>query len=427
MQRVRKESTMSDMAILLKGKVLGIVKVLKKAKKDRLANCIEQNWHKTALQYSKELNFWRPKKPIEKELLEAFDKELERLDIKGLFKSEILDSIKKRRVLQTAPHLGATESPRMLCLNWLGSLGLPENHFYIVGMFSGIPFSNRSRPGRINRKSDSVNLFPSNLQDGLVYRSTISNKLIESIENLPREITRDFPRANLGDSYTKWALKTCENIEKRILNKKNLVYLDINEVISSYLERVLLDSSHILHKIFFNKDTRKEFTRVFPNETLFYTPVMSGKYEQMENMTLSGDNSEKLKSKNKELALNNPEVLIQELKENRLCPAMITTFLVLAFLNQFKCFGSFAQVEYLPVYQEKLSKLSFMKEFEIENIPTSNLTTGVFPEKKSAYPADIIIKKEKFKPSDKTLFGELLLHMKSVLLESYFTGDTRKK
>jgi len=409
---------------MLKRKVLDIVKILKDAEKYRLAECIEKNWNKTALEYSKELNFWRPKRPIEKELLNAFGKELERLGTKGIHKSDILDSIKKRRILQTGPHLGATESPRMLCINWLGNLGVLKRDYYIVGMFSGIPFSNRSRPGRINMKKDSVNLFPSSMQDGLVYRSVIPVKLNESADKLPKKITKYFPSAIVGASYTKWALQTCQHIERNILKKNNLVYLDINEVVAEYLTQVLKNRFHVFHKIFFNPKTRAEFMQAFPNEIMFYAPVMDGKYEKMENMVLSGN---KLRSRHKEIDLGNSNILIQEIKEGRLCPALITTFLALAFLNQFKCFGSFAQVEYLPVYQEKLAKLKFMKEFKIEKISTSNLTTGVFPEKRNIYPADILIQGEKFKQSEQTLFGELLLHMKSVLLESYFTGDERKK
>ncbi|MEX2029109.1 MAG: hypothetical protein WD963_01360 [Candidatus Paceibacterota bacterium] len=413
---------------------MNITKILKNAHKYRLAECIEKNWHKTAIQYSKELNFWRPKKPIEKELLDAFDKELERLDIRDLFKSEILNSIKKRRILQTAPHLGATESSRMLCANWLGSLAVSEKFarieghsggdFYIVGMFSGVPFSNRSRPGRINRKTGSVNLFPSNVQDALVYRSIIPSRLIKEIEELPVSITRFLPSPVIGQSYTKWALQTCEHIERKILKKNNLVYLDINEVVAEYLTQVLKKPTHIFYKIFFNPKIRKKFVKAFPGEIMFYTPVMNDKYEQMENMKFFGDS---LKSKNKEISLKDNKELIKELKNGRLCPALITSFLALAFLNQFKCFGSFAQVEYLPVYQEKLAKLDFMKEFKIEKIPTSNLTIGLFPEKRNIYPVDMIINNETFKQEEKILFGELLLHMKSVLLESYFTGDQRNE
>ena len=234
------------MAILLKTKMLDIVKTLKDSGKLRLANCIEKNWDKTCLDYSKELNFWRPKRSMEKELVRAFGKELERLDIKGIWKEEILDSIKKRRVLQTTPHLGATEGPRFFCINWLGSLGVPEEESYIVGMYSGIPFSNHTRPGRINKNKDSVNLFPSTLQDSLVYRSKIPNKLPEEMNKLPDKIAKFFPHAKAGGSYTKWALQTCQYIERRILKKNNLVCLDINEVVADYLVQVLKNMEAIL-------------------------------------------------------------------------------------------------------------------------------------------------------------------------------------
>lgn len=398
-----------------------ISSALKSAGKLRLARSIEQNWHKTCLAYSKELNFWRPKRPMEPELHEAFLEELERLDFDPLSRKQIVDSIQRRRILQTAPHLVATEGPRMLCINWLGSLGVPPKEFYVVGMFSGIPFSNRFRPGRINRKNDSINLFPSSLQDGLVYRSIIPEKFRESMAGLSRKITKFFPFADPGHSYTKWALQSCQHIERQILKKDNLVYLDINEVVGRYLVKVLKNHSHIMHKILFNPVVRKEFMHRFPNEILFYAPVINGKYEKMENMRFKKTS---LKSKNAEIPLD-PETIIRELEEGRLCPSLIVTFMVLAFINQFKCFGSFAQVEYLPVYQQKLAKLKAMKGFSIDSIATSNLTTGSFPGQKDFFPIDIITEEKKWKPDEKMLFGELIVPIQKTLMESYFIGDDR--
>ena len=412
------------MQILVRSRILSIVNTLKKAQKNRLADCIEKNWNKTALDYSKELNSWQPAGPIEKELLDAFDKELERLEYPAYIKKEILESLERRRVLQTGPHLSATETPRFFCINWLGSLGVEEKDFYVVGMFSGIPFSNHTRPGRINKKVESINLFPSALQDALVYQSTITPKLVEAISELPPDFARYLPEAKVGDSYTKWALGACQHIERKILKKNNLVFLDINEVVTDYLIKVLTKPAHPFHKIFFDRNARAEFIKVLPNEIIFYGTVVDGKYKQMENFFFTSS-GESLKSRNPEISLASPGVLIEELREGRLCPALILSFLALAFLNQFKCLGSFAQVEYLPVYQEKLSKLSFLKELKIEKVPTSNLTTGTFPDGKDLYPVDIIMGKLKFKPNTKILFGELLLNMKKVLLESYFTGDSR--
>jgi hypothetical protein len=412
------------MKILLKRRIENITKALNSAGKHKLADCIDKNWHKTALDYSKELNFWRPKLPMEEALVRAFNKELERLGITDRFKKDILDSIVRRRVIQTTPHLGATEGPRFFCINWLGSLGTPDDEYYIVGMYSGIPFSNHTRPGRINRKTDSINLFPSTLQDALVYRSVIPAKFAEVVDALPRKLTKYFPFAQPGDSYTKWALETCQHIERTILNKSNLVYLDINEVIASYLTDVLKDESHVLHKIFFNPRIRKDFMHAFHDEIIFYTPVVDGKYEKLENMKFYKNT---LRSRSKEIPLDDPSVLINEIENGRLCPALLIGFTVIAFLNQFKCFGSFAQVEYLPAYQKQLAKMSFMKEYKIETIETSNLTTGFFPQGKHLYPVDIILSDRKFKPNPTMLFGELLIGMKESLLGSYFTGSTRNR
>ncbi|KKR62010.1 MAG: hypothetical protein UV43_C0023G0006 [Parcubacteria group bacterium GW2011_GWF2_42_7] len=410
----------------LKTKITGIVSVLKKDGKIHLAKCIEENWNKTAFEYSKQLNFWRPKKAMESELESAFAAELERLEFDAMSKEEILFSLKKRRILQTAPHLGLTEGPRMLCINWLGSLGVPEKEFYVVGMFSGIPFSNRSRPGRINRKKEAINLFPSTMQDALVYRAKIPPKIEEKLNTLPVKLTKFLPQAVPGASYTKWALQACQHTERRILNKNNLVYIDINEVVANYLVQVLRNSAHVFHKIFFDPKIRKQFMSVFPREIMFYTPVLNGKYEDMENMFFGDEGSQSLKGKNKEISLGNPEILIEEIQSGWVCPSLLLTFIALSFLNQFKCFGSFAQVEYLPVYQEKLARLPFMKIFKIESIMTSNLTTGVFPDGIDTFPADLIIHGENLKQKENWLFGELLLPIRSSLIGSYFTGDQRQ-
>ncbi|MEO5635373.1 MAG: hypothetical protein ABIS26_02380 [Candidatus Paceibacterota bacterium] len=351
----------------LKNEVLAVVNTLKGMGKQKLASCIEENWNKNALAYSRELNSYRPEHPMEPELRSAFSKELDRLEVMEPKKSKILDSLQRRRILQTAPHLGVTESPRMLCINWLGSLGVAEEDFYVVGMFSGIPFSNSSRPGRINREKDAVNLFPSSMQDDLVFRSFIPEKLVDSVAKLPDKLKNLLPSAKVGDSYTKWALASCSNIEKKILEKENLVYLDINEVVANYLEGIKAKPDHPMNKI-------KELSEIFPDENLFHK--------------------------------NNPD-----------CPGLLVTFLALTFLNGFKCFGSFRQVEYLPEYQEKLAKLDFLKKFNVEKVPTSNLTTGSFYPLE-VYPADIILG-EKFKLDENILFGELLTSpsMKKILYE----------
>ncbi|MCE9549147.1 hypothetical protein K8Q98_01990 [Candidatus Nomurabacteria bacterium] len=84
-------------------------------------------------------------------------------------------------------------------------------------------------------------------------------------------------------------------------------------------------------------------------------------------------------------------------------------------------------MEYLPAYQEKLARLSFLEKFGVANVPTSNLTTGFFPRGKNLYPIDILVENKKFNPKTNMLFGELLVGMKDALLGSYFTGSVRNR
>lgn len=413
------QSSIKPMNSDLKDQIFSIVKDLKTAGKVHLAKCIEENWSKTCLAYSQELNQHEPDRPIEKEMLDAFKQELSRLEVPETKIQNILYSLNKNRVLQTAPHLGITESPRMLCINWLGSLGVKEEDYYVVGMFSGIPLSNKSRPGRINNSSVSINLFPSNMQDELVYQSKVTDKFITEAQNLPTNLRSFIPEANTGSSYTKIALDVCEKIESRILKKENMVYLDINEVVSAYLLQILEKKEGVIYKILFDDSIKSEFLKEFPDEIMFYGPG-DGK---MESFFLK-DN--KLISKTKEISLEDPNFLIQEIKESRLCPALLIGFISIAFLNRFKCLGSFAQVEYLPTYQKKLAKLSIFKDMDLSQIPTENLTTGVFPNQLQTFPVDII-NGQNFGPDPQYLFGELLVPMKQILYESYFTGDKRLK
>ncbi|MBP6884088.1 MAG: hypothetical protein KBC06_02555 [Candidatus Pacebacteria bacterium] len=391
---------MNAMSETLESQIISIAELLEQAQKANLAKCIRENWAKTALAYSEELNTWEPSRGMEPELASAFTQELIRLDTPQAHIEQILTSMDKRRVLQTAPHLVATENPRMLCINWLGSLGVKSEEFYIVGMFSGIPFSNNFRPGRINFKHNPVNLFPSTMQDGLVYRSLIPEKMPETLASLPEKMREFLPKAVSGESYTKWALKVCQNIERKILGKENLVYLDINEVITNYLVQVLANQEHVFYKIFFDPQTRAEFSIAFPDETLFYMPVMMSKFETTRKVKMDD--------------LLDAETLIKDLKDKRFCPALITGFLALAFLNEFKCFGSFSQVEYLPAYQEKLKELSWAKDLHMEKVPTANLTTGSFVDGMSG--ADIIMEGN-FKPNPEILFGELLINIKDKLIK----------
>ncbi len=398
----------------LKRDIFDMISTLKQEEKKHLAKEMENHWDKTFIEYSKFLNSYKPDAPIEDIFKKALSKELERL---GYSKQKILKIIeysKKHRVVQTGPHISPAGKPRFFFINWLASLSLNKKDYFLVAMFSGVPFSNKTRPGRLCRKEEEINMIPSSKQDALVYRSTITEKMIGTIKNLPIKLKNILPNAKEGGSYTKWALKTSKKIENKHLKGEG-IFFDFNEVMSNYILLILKAKEHPLNKILFSKKERKETISLFKDMVFFYAPIQKGKNEEMENFFLKDGY---LESKSRKIILE-PEILKKEL-ENRLCPGLIIGFFVIAFINKFQCFGSFAQIEYLPLYKSKFTKLSFLKKYNIKEAPAGLLTTGGFPFDPNLYILDIILG-EKFIPDQNALFGESLIAIKDVLIKQNYS------
>jgi len=404
----------------LKTEIAEIVKVLKDSKKNNLAKQIEENWDKTCFQYSKNLNSYKTTLSLEPILEKALTLELERLDHPATEIKEIIKYLKFHRIIQTTPHLSPAGKPRYFFVNWLASLSLQKKDYYNVAMFSGIPFSNKTRPGRLCSKNGDVNLMPSNMQDALVYRSNIPEKMISELEKLPEKLKKLFPKAKFGESYTRWALKSSEKIEGKFLKGK-IVFFDFNEVVTNYFLLALKEKNHPIYKILFMKENRKKMSSLFAKEIFFYKSVKKGKYETMEGFSLKGEYLESPSGK----ILLTPDNLKIEI-ENGLCIGLPFGFLILTFLNYFKCFGSFAQTEYLPMYKKYFRKIPCLKKNNIENAPTEDLTTtGGFPLSPHLHILDLY-QGEKLKIKKDMLFGEVIVAIKDVLLHQNYSTNMIK-
>ena len=396
-----------------------IISILKKEGKKHLAQEISQNWQKTMLNYSKSLNSYRQNKPMEKILEKALEKEFDRLHYSKKEIDQILEYLKQHRSLQTVHHISPATIPRFFFINWLNSLSLSKKDFFFAAMFSGVPFSNKTRPGRLCRKEGDINLIPSSMQDELVYRNKIPEKMIAVIKNLPGKLKKLLPEAKIGESYTAWALESSKKIEEKFLRGRP-VFFDFNEVISNYLLLAIQNPRHPISKIFFSEKERQMTIRNFKEMVFFYAPIQKGKYEEMENFFLKDGH---LESFSRKIPLN-PETLSEELK-GRLCPGLIVGFLILSFLNHFQCLGSFAQIEYLPLYREKFAKFPFLKKYEIKKAK-AGLTTGGFPFDVNLHALDLALG-EKFSPDENALFGEALLSIKDVLLHQNYSMNLVRK
>ena len=411
-------------------KMSALIENLKSSNQTYLANDIEKNWSKTVLEYSKELWNFNDETKIENELLNAFVKEWKRIGIEDSDIEKAKNSFLKYKTLQTAPHLGLTESARMLTVNWLSTRGLPNDAYYLVGMFSGIPFSNLTKPGclnfsnahriseiisdgEINDTEQKISLFPSILQDRIVYGSTVPEKMVGLISNLNPEIKKYFAIPTIGESYTKYALGSVAKIEKEILNIKNAIYFDINEVIRNYLLEVLKNDSHVIYKILFDNEYKSKIEKEFGDEAiLFYGTYLSSKYESMEKLYIKNGT---LHGQHHDIEIT-PENITERIGNGSLCPGLFLVYLILTFINHIQCLGSFAQAEYLPRYGEGLFNTGLLEPDLIKNAPVNNLTTGMLPDPNlhDITPLDILLG-SKWNPDENMYFGELLLGIENLL------------
>ncbi len=406
----------------LQKEVLGLTEKLKSDGKINLARQIEENWDKTCLEYSKELNTYSPDRPMEPELKDAFDEELARLDFDTTSREKILSSLEKRRILQTGPHiLSPVNVPRHFFFTWLGALALKKEEYYPVAMFSGVPFSNKTRPGRICFHDTEINLVPAVMQDELVYRSVIPEKMIDTLKTAPPKVKKLLPDAKIGESYTKWAVQSSLMINEKYLRGKP-VFFDFNEVVTNYLLSAVKDASHPVYKILFAEKDNKKTVEFFGKEVFFYGSAKKGKYGRMEAFYLK---NKCLKSSEREIKLE-PEILEEEMRNNRLCPGLPLGFLALTFLNRFKCFGSFAQTEYLPVYKKNFSEIPCLHGRAILEAPTENLTTtGAFPKNSSLRPLDLRADSN-LEANEHTLFGETILAIRDTILKQNYSANMVK-
>jgi hypothetical protein len=404
----------------LKEEIESIVITLKSSGKINLAKIIEENWDKTLLEYSKNLHSYKTSQPLEDIFKKALSMELVRLGYQKKNIDSILKYIEKNRTVQTASHISPGGKPRFFFIDWLDSLSLSKKDFFLVAMFSGVPFSNKTRPGRLCKKDGDINLIPSLMQDELVYRNKIPKKMVEVVEGLPPKLKNLVPEAKEGYSYTAWALKSSQNLEGKFLQGQP-VLLDFNEVTSNYLLLAIKDSRHPVSKIFFSKKERSLTVKNFKEMVFFYGPVRKGKYIEMENFFLKDGY---LESPSRKIPLT-PKTLGKEL-ENGLCPGLIVGFLIFSFLNHFQCSGSFAQVEYLPLYRDKFAKFPFLKKNKVKDASAESLTTGGFSFNVGLHLLDIYLG-EKFNPNPNALFGEAIFAIKDVLLHQNYSMNLVRK
>ncbi|MBT4286204.1 MAG: hypothetical protein HOD92_02620 [Deltaproteobacteria bacterium] len=372
------------------------------------------------------------KKPveIESELLNALKKEWQAL---GWCSNDILKASQQLMevpVIQTAHHVTPTNGPTFLTLDLMSLCGLNSNLYYLVGANSGVAFSNSAWTGSLsyenlrlqdlleknsatyqqviksNREREShgntehrYSLIPARQRDQLSYGVEISEGIFNKYSNLNLKLRKQLPQMERRKLYNRWALKSCEKIQKFVFNQENILYFDINQVITNYLIQILEkeDSTHPVFQVFFG-DKTDSIWKVFNEFPAFlgtYSGKKSYKVEQL-YWKKSG-----LVGKKTNYSDLNPECLLKLLKQTKICPAVFITFFILKYVNGISCLGSFNQIEYLENIRQKLLDYSPNWQLHLVAETDNMLTTGrVFNDGEPYWPLDMFLKKRTINPQD---------------------------
>jgi hypothetical protein len=382
-----------------------LIQIFREQDKNVLADILHTQGKDTIQHYSQKLWMYTSKLPFEQVLKNAFIKEFTRLDIPANSHQAIIDSLEKYRSIQTGPHIGFHDSNRLLTAHTVALASLPEDAYYVVATFSGIPFGNDSYPGALSwskqhsfekvlldeklireayiKHSDRerdlgiesqyrLTLYPARDRDMLVYRSTVTEQYTTYQKALTPQLKTFFPSTESGASFTKTMLQSYQALLQNTFPGKKIIALDVNEVISNYMQEVLNDTNHFIYKMFFHKETHELMLKHFStSEHFFYDVHRVGTKEKsvhtyIEQFLLkSSVRSEDITS----------EKLQHLLQDTKLCPGIFLGFTILAFMNGFQCFGSFKQIHYLSDYKHKWLELNVLKH-DITHIKTDSLTTG---------------------------------------------------
>ena len=413
-----------------------IIASLRFMNRPQLSKVIEK-WGNESLEGYGQLWWQGPKRPppLEPELIQAFTETWQQMGWTDVLVKQLLEELDRKRVLQTAMHLTPTEGPTFLASHQLATLKQPQTSSYLVGAYSGVPFSNAAWSGAINygtktsleqilhpsnplfrqaqaavvdriRDGDHprLSLIPSKWRDGLVDRSAIPDRLNELFSDLLPGV-RESPLRSIAPKnyYDNWALSFSEKLTRSVLNNHRIYFFNLNEVIRKYLINVLKDDSHWLTQLFLDPWKIKFLEKELANNW-FVTEVEKQGKKKVEQIHLQNKCFE-----SKTISISaEPESIISVLNNHRFCPGLTLCFWILAFYNGIRCLGGFEQIEYISELDSKLNQLEFLNLINYSSDQTSLLTTGrCIDQDYEVYPIDVLLGTSKIPLPEGTLLSWL--------------------
>lgn len=344
--------------------------------------------------------------------LSCFKEELIESGYKNICQ-KILYQFENSPVFQTAHHLTPTNGPVFSAIDLISLTAMVER-YYLVGVFSGIPFSGSAWSGYIsygdlsiedlvNKKNqyykkllreqndrardqmgeNRIKLVKGEYRDDLVFNSSFGKYDINIFEALNKKILDFIPTINGNTSFTNWHLQSCQKFQSNLFNAKNIVYFDICRLVKNYLIMAVDKKEPILYKLLSSyKDIEINFDPIW----FIHRKKDKNKYKIVNVYTKDIDFIK--------------GGFLEELKDKNSCPSTFLIFFVLVFCVNIRCIGSFRQVEYIAQYAEYLKGLFKEGEIFCDDWSKTFIYGKLQKDNKPVYPVDYFIKNQKINIDD---------------------------
>ncbi len=360
-----------------------------------LARQLSEGWHTPAARWSAAQ--WAP--PESPGFEDAFRRALvaELAPQVGEGAEALVAEIEAGGAVLTPHHVCPTPGPTFGAIDAIASLGQPGP--ILVLAWSGVPISNSAVSGALcygaaephqllregtpalkalrrsirDRSRDGVaegrlNLVPSRVRDGLLYRCPLPDGVAQILEAATPELAAVVPAPRAGETYPAWSLRCAVAIQRRVLGRDDLWYVDLNEVATRYLLEVLADPDHPISAL----------ARADPSGPVAATAELSWFY------TRRGGKRQRV-----DTLRACPEALIDGLASGAVCPCLVPVFGALRLLSRVRLLGGFRQVCYLETIADAWLAAGLVPE---DRGVRGRLMTGRLTRKgRPIYPLDLAL------------------------------------
>lgn len=367
--------------------------------------------------YMRSLVSYKPASSMDVPFRHALRRALDGSGLSDTVAARVLAGLERDRTLQTSGHLTLSNGPGFFGINWLSTLAASDPDTpCVIGLYSGVPFNNDARSGCLNfgnnysisdlidvcspvwgdlmradrdRRHDTterrVSLMPARLARRLVFGTRVPDRTREVLENLSAPLRPIVP-PEIPDTISALAAAMCARLESAIFGRP-LVFLDICELASDYMQTVLLDDDHPMTRLCFDPALSRRLRLALPLLSWFSHAGPDG--ERFQQLRVEGV---RLRGRGLDLEWK-PQAIVEALRDRVLCPGLFPVFAAVAFVNQFQCLGSFNQVQYLTQMKQVLINLHGFDGDAFADVPTDALTLGRARNADDAevYPIDILL------------------------------------